>query len=142
MLAHVNRALVNTQIAELALALKERLQWLIAMETVPYTQNKHYFSSYRDKFLARYKAKRSVCEETLYYSTLRAYMILKPTLTLDEKAHLKDALASMRNAGCTISSITELQQFRADKNEMYEEELTVAAEVRAYFQVAYKVRSL
>lgn len=58
-------------------------------------------------------------------------------MTDDERGHLNMALTYLRNAGCKIDSTDELERFRT--TELYEEELTVAAEVRAYFQVAYKV---
>lgn len=41
---------------------------MVGMESAPYTQNLHYFSLYRDKYLGRYKAERQVRELVLSYS--------------------------------------------------------------------------
>ncbi|KAF9516697.1 hypothetical protein BS47DRAFT_1371660 [Hydnum rufescens UP504] len=70
------------------------LIWMVDLENPPYTQNEHYFSSCRDRYLTEYKQQRSVS-------------------TSDELAKL-------------------------DKPDPYEREMIVAAEVRAYFRVAYK----
>ncbi|KAG8885743.1 hypothetical protein FRB98_001655 [Tulasnella sp. 332] len=35
-----------------------RLKWLIKLEHRPYTQNHHYLSSYRDKYLSKYRGER------------------------------------------------------------------------------------
>lgn len=37
-----------------------RIKWLLELENPPFTMNDHYFSMYRDKFLAHYKASRKV----------------------------------------------------------------------------------
>ena len=47
------------------------------------------------------------------------------------------ALAAVRAAGVKIDSIADLS--RLGDADAYEQELIIAAEVRAYFQVAYKV---
>ncbi|KAF8311941.1 hypothetical protein DL93DRAFT_2060395, partial [Clavulina sp. PMI_390] len=54
------KASAHDEIENIAKSVKEHLQWLIAMERVPYTQNLHYFSSYRDKYLARFRGQRRV----------------------------------------------------------------------------------
>lgn len=37
-----------------------RIEWLISLEDPPFTLNDHYFSSYREKYLAKYKGERQV----------------------------------------------------------------------------------
>ena len=72
--------MVESQIQQLSQQVQERLKWLIDLEFSPYTQNYHHFSLYRDKYLSRYKAERSVSitsyitllmvsEETLGYAS-------------------------------------------------------------------------
>lgn len=38
----------------------EKIQWMLELESPPFTLNDHYFSSYREKYLAKFKAARSV----------------------------------------------------------------------------------
>lgn len=52
--------IVEQEIARLSTDVQARLKWLVEMESTPYTQNLHYFSDYRDKFLTRFKAQRKV----------------------------------------------------------------------------------
>jgi hypothetical protein len=37
-----------------------RIQWMLSLEYPPFTENEHYFSSYREKYLAQYRATRQV----------------------------------------------------------------------------------
>ena len=53
-----------------------------------------------------------------------------------DKSYLKEAFSMLRAAG---SSITSTDEFMKHEEDPYERELGVAAEVRAYFQVSYKV---
>ena len=39
----------------------ERIEWLLALENPPFTNNDHYFTAYREKYLTRYKDARKVC---------------------------------------------------------------------------------
>ncbi len=41
--------------------MKSRINWLIRLEEQPFTQNGHYFSSCRDKYLAHFKGRRQNC---------------------------------------------------------------------------------
>lgn len=59
--------------------------------------------------------------------------------TPEETSALQAAIAAVRAAGFNVESEGDLERLRAP--DQYEQELNVAAEVRAYFQVAYKVRT-
>lgn len=54
-----------------------------------------------------------------------------------EAAALQAAIAAVRAAGFNVEGQADLERLRAP--DQYEQELIVAAEVRAYFQIAYKV---
>ena len=41
-------------------ATRERIQWMLGLEHPPFTVNDHYFASYRDKYLAKYREARRV----------------------------------------------------------------------------------
>ncbi|KAF8340724.1 P-loop containing nucleoside triphosphate hydrolase protein [Cantharellus anzutake] len=93
----------------------EKLRWVIKLESTPFTQNAHYFTSCKERYLVEYKAKRPTSKLIISY--------------------LENALVSLRAAGSSIRSIEEIKKYEEDP---YEREISVAAEVRAYFQVAYK----
>lgn len=38
----------------------DRIAWLLELEHPPFTKNSHYFASYRDKYLTKYKEARQV----------------------------------------------------------------------------------
>ncbi|KDQ21433.1 hypothetical protein BOTBODRAFT_98847 [Botryobasidium botryosum FD-172 SS1] len=116
------------------------LEMILKLEGPPlFTQNTHYNASVRDKWLAKYKsAKRSApAQEPL------------PTLPYvgspDEMPNgygsrgaamsIEDALASLAKAGYNVTRESLAKLAPVDE---YEEELGVMADVRAYFQVAYK----
>lgn len=39
----------------------DRIRWMLALENPPFTNNTHYFSEYRQKYLDAYKTARQVC---------------------------------------------------------------------------------
>ena len=39
----------------------ERIKWLLELENPPFTNNSHYFASFREKYLTKYKEARQVC---------------------------------------------------------------------------------
>ena len=51
---------------------------------------------------------------------------------------MKETLANLAKLG--YAGLTEVDLGKLNPPDLYEEELEVMAEVRAYFQVAYKVR--
>ncbi|KAF9507704.1 hypothetical protein BS47DRAFT_1488702 [Hydnum rufescens UP504] len=99
---------------------KGQLAWLIKLEmSPPFTQNEHYFASYRDKYLTKYKSQRPGAN-------------VVPGNAVNQEA----AISLLRSWGYNIEKAQDLARL-ADPDP-FERELIVAAEVRAYFQVAYK----
>lgn len=43
---------------------RERIEWMLELENPPFTMNDHYFSTYRDKYLAKYKEARKASVST------------------------------------------------------------------------------
>ena len=50
---------------------REKIEWLLDVESMPATLNTHYFSDYRDKFLAYYRGSRP--QASSLSSSLQAY---------------------------------------------------------------------
>lgn len=53
-------AIIEEQVERCRNSTIEKMQWLLELENPPFTNNAHYFSSYREKYLARYKEVRKV----------------------------------------------------------------------------------
>lgn len=64
--------IVEDQIERARIRTLERIQWTLDLENPPFTLNDHYYSSYRDKYLSRYKGARSV-GDTLFPTAGDAY---------------------------------------------------------------------
>ncbi|KAL0061429.1 hypothetical protein AAF712_011723 [Marasmius tenuissimus] len=104
---------------------KERLEWLVDLERRPNTSNNHYFSDYRDKFFAFYKGIRQQDKNT---------NVLNGCFPGSDEA--KEALSSLASLGFQSLGASDLT--RLLPNDEMEPALRIMAEVRAYFQVAYK----
>lgn len=113
----------------------------LEVERMPYTQNTHYLQSCVDKWLAKYKTQRK--EE--HTSPALAFI---PDLTprkingFDKsdnakQQYMREALAMLARIG--YSGLKEEDLGRLNAPDEYQAELDVMAEVRGYFQVAYKV---
>ncbi|KAM5536973.1 hypothetical protein V8D89_009302 [Ganoderma adspersum] len=93
---------------------------LLLEKASPFTQNTHYLSEKRDAHLAQYKQARSGVEKSI------------------SQGHgeiVNDALSMLTKLGYTVK-VEDLGKLHPPDE--YEQELELMAEVRAYFQVAYK----
>ncbi|KAL4248958.1 hypothetical protein ABKN59_007409 [Abortiporus biennis] len=115
----------------------ERLIWLLQLEMQLATLNTHYFKDYRDKFLSYYRACRwdrggsnSLISELQNYSPPSGY---HPNQFNDCTSKALSGLAGIGISGIEPTDLAKL--LPADE---YEPALHIMAEVRAYFQVAYK----
>ncbi|TFY83230.1 hypothetical protein EWM64_g795 [Hericium alpestre] len=104
-------AIVATHIRARADQAAERLAFLLKLESEPYTRNRHYFQDYHTKFLK-------------HYENLRGYGhgLYRPGPAVYREADYEES--SQHSAG-------------SPADEMYPA-LGIMADVRAYFQVAYK----
>ncbi|KAI0327159.1 hypothetical protein GY45DRAFT_1309181 [Cubamyces sp. BRFM 1775] len=103
-------------------------------ESIPYgTQNMHYFETMRNRWLAEYKAVRN------------SNGIVRPSLPGNVYAGTRydirtereqAALRAMADLGITGLVANDL--YRLVSGNFYEDELLVMADVRAYFDIAYK----
>jgi hypothetical protein len=56
---HVD-AMVEGQVERCRVKTLGHVQWMLALESPPFTMNDHYFSAYREKYVTRYKDARRV----------------------------------------------------------------------------------
>lgn len=95
---------------------KERIQWILQLENSPATLNTHYFSAYRDKFLAYYKGSRD--------KNGLASQLWNPT-------GVQKVISSLADIGLNARPEDLPKLLPADPMEAA---ITIMASVRAYFQ--------
>ncbi|KAF8839963.1 hypothetical protein BDN67DRAFT_952527 [Paxillus ammoniavirescens] len=121
--------IVYDHLDEAATRTKERIEWLLALEQLPTTLNTHYYSDYKDKFLAYYKGCR---ENTNLATKTNAYQSGQRT---NESDPITKILAGLSEIGITATAEDLPRLLPSDPMEAA---LNIMASVRAYFQVAYK----
>lgn len=105
-----------------------------------WTQNNEYFLSSRLEWLGMYKTKRHepwTAPDGEDTSTPLPIPIKSPASASSAKTHQTRALEALAELG--FEGITAADFHRLYPADKYEEELGVMADVRAHFQVAYKV---
>ncbi|KAG0692056.1 P-loop containing nucleoside triphosphate hydrolase protein [Suillus ampliporus] len=111
---------------------QEKVDWLLELEKAPTTLNVHYYSDYRDKFLAYYKGCRDEGDLTKKLQNYRA-PAGSPETTFQQG--INKALAGLNEAGVSVHASDLPKLLPVDP---MEPALVIMAGVRAYFQVAYK----
>lgn len=112
----------------------EEVRRLVELDSRPFTLNSHYLDHVRAKILAHLKDKRS--PQSSDEATAMPAIATTTTNTAAGGA-MKDALAQLAALG--FSGLTEADLKKLRPVDPYETELEVMAEMRAYFQIAYKV---
>ena len=120
------------------------VQTILKMERAPpFTQNTHYLADKRSKLLAQYCGERQSITESSSVIAALPFRFLAPTpRSTEQKGQgelVKEALAALAALGFHAK---EEDLHKLNPPDEFEEELEMMAEVRAYFQVAYKVRRL
>ncbi|KAG2148928.1 P-loop containing nucleoside triphosphate hydrolase protein [Suillus clintonianus] len=124
--------LIRVQVDICKARAKEAVKTALNLETTPYyTQNTHYLQTLQEKWLAYYKVARHL-DRSPYEAPRR---ILNPNHYYEESLESRAlrALAEAGYVGLTVANLSRLLP-----PEPYEKELIVMADVRAYYQVAYK----
>ncbi|KIK81251.1 hypothetical protein PAXRUDRAFT_832978 [Paxillus rubicundulus Ve08.2h10] len=117
---------------------KERIEWLLALEQSPTTLNTHYYSDYKDKFLAYYKGFRDNTDLASRIKTFQSSNKVVPGFQGAIESRLNpitQILAGLSAIGITVKAEDLPRLLSSDPMEAA---LNIMASVRAYFQVAYK----
>ena len=117
------RMIAHDHLDEAANRTKERIQWLLDLEQNPTTLNTHYYTDYREKFLAHYKA---ALDDSDLAARLRA-----ETRSPGLQSSLNVIIAKLNEIGISASAIDLLRLLPDDPNQTV---LNIMASVRAYFQ--------
>ncbi|KAJ4482537.1 P-loop containing nucleoside triphosphate hydrolase protein [Lentinula aciculospora] len=121
-------------------ATKNRIEWLLSLEHRPFTMNTHYLSYYKGKFLSYYKGCRVQDlnpELNIAFRTLdsnRQSIGIHGSSPKENTAN--EVLAGLAKLG--ISDLQAIDLVKLLPADAMEQALDIMAEVRAYFQVAYK----
>ncbi|KAK0229833.1 P-loop containing nucleoside triphosphate hydrolase protein [Armillaria nabsnona] len=102
-----------------------RIDWLIKLEAQPFTLNTHYLSDYTQKFLAYYKGARQQQDHETLMTTLE-----------NPSDDVGTILSGLNNIG--IHGVHGPELVKLLPADHMEASLKIMADVRAYFQVAYK----
>ena len=123
-----------------------RVQWLLDLESSPFSLNTHYLSDYRAKFLAYYKAAREKYEKSDLVKCIEEY---KQSPTVSQTS----SLASLRNLSASatqqppgiakaLAALSEIGLWGIKAEDLANllppdhmaPALGIMADVRAYFQ--------
>ncbi|KAJ8697219.1 hypothetical protein PTI98_007017 [Pleurotus ostreatus] len=117
-----------------------RIKWLISLEAHPFTLNEHYLADYKDKFLSFYKAVRQSQRSPTLLAHINRYAIAPPQNDSFDRTlqptGIPKILSGLSEVGITGVKPEDIPKLLPP--DTMEPALTIMAEVRAYFQVAYK----
>jgi len=141
---------VNDHLDRAAIQAKAKIEWLLSLEQVPATLNTHYFSDYKDKFLAFYRARRSnndlmsklkqaetttQIQSTSMQQSPNKRMAAFGSSETSQREAIYKALSALSELGIQVKA-TDLAKLSPP--DPMEQALHIMASVRGYFQVAYK----
>ncbi|KAG6382183.1 hypothetical protein JVT61DRAFT_833 [Boletus reticuloceps] len=122
--------IVNDHLDRAAIQTKAKIEWLLSLEQVPTTLNTHYFSDYKDKFLAFYRARRN-------NNDLMSKLKQAETTTQMQSTSMQPS-PSKRTSTFGSSDPSQRDAIYKALSALSELALHIMASVRGYFQVAYK----
>jgi hypothetical protein len=125
--------IVYDHLDEAAARTKQRIEWLLDLEQSPTTLNTHYYSDYKDKFLAYYKGCR---ENTDLISKIKASQSSSKRMSNSRAFEVvpdpvTKILAGLAEIGITVKAEDLPRLLPSDPMEAA---LNIMASVRAYFQ--------
>ncbi|KAJ7249503.1 P-loop containing nucleoside triphosphate hydrolase protein [Mycena haematopus] len=123
--------LVQDHMNQRAEAAQALLTKLIALETeTPLTLNEHYLADYKVKFLSHYKSARQKKQNPVLAKAIDAYRPLSVS-----SSGIAQALSGLSDIGLAVTPKDLVKLLPPDRMDAA---LNIMADVRAYFQVAYK----
>ncbi|RDB20697.1 Interferon-induced GTP-binding protein Mx [Hypsizygus marmoreus] len=133
------RVLIQDHLMKCMERTEERIQWLLDLEDRPFSLNTHYLTDYRDKFLAYYKGAREKDRNAVLAKAISAYSTSARTTfgeSSPQPTGMAKVLAGLVEIGVVGTKPADIAKV-LPADEM-EPALKIMADVRAYFQVAYK----
>ncbi|KAF9047682.1 P-loop containing nucleoside triphosphate hydrolase protein [Panaeolus papilionaceus] len=151
------RAIIRAHLKRCLETCERQVMWLLRLEARPFSLNTHYLEDYRAKFIAHYRSARDKYDQSDLISKIQQY---KPGDTRSSMNSSAKVPGSNNNKSHTQTSMVPqptgiekvliglaeigLQGIKAEDllrlipSDPMEPALSIMADVRAYFQVAYK----
>ncbi|KAJ3825902.1 P-loop containing nucleoside triphosphate hydrolase protein [Lentinula raphanica] len=133
------RLIIEQHMKDRLEATKDRIKWLLDLEYRPFTMNTHYLSDYKNKFLSHYKMCRlEQGPNQRVHSALQSLQLQDVSRYSNSDGPediLRQILTALGRLGITADSTDLVKLLPEDE---MKPALDIMAEVRAYFQVAYK----
>lgn len=131
LLTGVHRVVLTEHLKRCGDRTKAQLDWLLQIESRPYTLNTHYYADYKDKFLSFYRGSRKTGSSAGFVQNLQSY---DPDDTADDSfnesvAYIMSALPQLGITGTQAIDLAKLLP-----SDPMEPALAIMAGVRAYFQ--------
>ncbi|KAG6810925.1 hypothetical protein H0H92_009760 [Tricholoma furcatifolium] len=130
---HLNKCLERAE---------ERIDWLVKLEDCPFTLNTHYLTDYKEKFLAHFRSAREKDRNPKLMNAIEEYSPTPSSIVHYARGSSPPAptgiakvLASLVEMGITVKPEALSKLIEPDG---MDPALIIMADVRAYFQVAYK----
>jgi GTP-binding protein EngB required for normal cell division len=126
------KTVIAEEIAARKEATKETLQLFLDFETTPFTQNTHYYEDKRNASLSEYLDKRQKQSGGSMRSPTR-------NSSSSNGGSIREVLTELGKLGISDLDPGMLLKLSANNNsDVYMEEITLMADVRAYIAIAYK----
>ncbi|EKM81299.1 hypothetical protein AGABI1DRAFT_56763 [Agaricus bisporus var. burnettii JB137-S8] len=143
MLEHRVRILLQDHLKACLARTEERINWLLDLEDKAFSLNTHYLSDYKSKFLAYYRSARRKNNHNVIMDSINAYA---PPANPTPAVSSKQAPNPVYGVSKVLSGLTEMGFNGVQANDLakllrtdnMEPAIEIMADVRAYFQVAYK----
>ncbi|KAL1744329.1 hypothetical protein HDZ31DRAFT_64162 [Schizophyllum fasciatum] len=146
-LEHRVRVILQERLKQLLDQTKERIDWLVEVEQAPFTLNTHYLNDYTDKFMSYYKSARQSQSNEGLMAKIRAHGAQTATparppgmrggfVVEAAPSGIEKILAGAVEVGITGTKSEDVARLLAP--DAMEPAMHIMADVRAYFQIAYK----
>ncbi|KIL62477.1 hypothetical protein M378DRAFT_12811 [Amanita muscaria Koide BX008] len=125
---------------------EERIEWLLEMEKRPATLNTHYLADYRDKFFAFYKGARAIDLNPNLHNSINSHSQQTSDAPSIDSGGSAPKVQGDSGVAKVLHGLLELGITNVNPEDIpkllpsdpMEPALEIMAEVRAYFQVAFK----
>lgn len=137
------KAIVQKHVNECLQRAEERIDWLLKLEDRPFSLNIHYLTDYKYKFLAHYKGLRKKDQRAELMDSIESY---RPSTSQTNSSRAKTVEPQEMGIAKVLSGLAEMGLPGIKPEDIskllppdrMEHALIIMADVRAYFQVAYK----
>ncbi|KAJ2922810.1 hypothetical protein H1R20_g14302, partial [Candolleomyces eurysporus] len=146
------KAIIHSHLKDCFERAEDRIKWLLELEDIPFTLNHHYFSDYKEKFLAYYKSAREevirkdIAEHIQAFErqplgSSSPYVVSAPRPPYSpaverEPTGIAKVLKGLVEMGITGTKPGDV--YKILPPDAMAPAINIMADVRAYFQVAYK----